>query len=284
MSVKISTKQQLDSNFYNSLTVREVDGNFFVKVSGNKSNGDYVITSLKLSDNFKGITDDKKIICIVDSFLENATIDSIEVDAFHVGYGGKFIKVSGTRTLYLQLDNKELLKVIISMIKNKYNRDRYKGIIGSDDSLYNISLSEKTSSYGKEFVSCEDCCEDCSNDYCPKPMTFKLMYVNGKIVGFDKKFIERFIYDRLWEFGCKAILVEETKPIKLVGGIVIGNSIKAYSVVCGNLEIRFECSVFTKDYVCSFCNGIVDKYNNELDKELLQINSYKKRQLKMEGF
>lgn len=284
MSVKISTKQRLDSNFYNSITIREVDGSFFVKISGVKSSGEYESTSLKLSDNFKGLTDDKKIICIVDSFLENATINGIEVDVFHGGYSGKFIKVDGTRTLYLQISNPELLRIIIKMIKNKYNRDRYKTTIDYDDALYSIILRENASSYGMEFVSCDDCSLECSGDRCPKLMTFKLMFANGKIVGFDKKFIERFIYDKLWEFGCEAILVEETKPIKLAGGIVIGNSIKAYSIVCGNLEIRFDCSTFTRDYVCSFCNDIVNKYNDELDKELLQINRYKKRQLKMEGF
>lgn len=284
MSVKISTKKKLDSNFYNSIMIREVDGNFFVKISGNKSSDEYESVSLKLSDNFKGLTDGKKIICIVDSFLENATIDGIEVDICHVGYGGKFIKVSGTRKLYLQLNNPELLRIIIKMIKNKYNRDRYKSIIESEDNLYSIALREKSSSYGMEFVSCSDCSLECSGDRCPKSMTFNLMYVNGKIVGFDKKFIERFIYDKLWEFGCEATVVEETNPIKLAGGTVIGNSIKAYSIVSGNLSIRFECSTFTKDYVCSFCNEIVDKYNSKLEKDILQIDSYKKRQLKMEGF
>ena len=50
--------------------------------------------------------------------------------------------------------------------------------------------------------------------------------------------------------------------------------------MCGNLEIRFKCSVFTKKYIEQFCNDIVNKYNGELE----QLKCCKKRQLKMEGF
>ena len=284
MSVKISTKEKLNSNLYNSMIIREVDGNFFVKVNGKKSNDEYQFVGERLTDSLKEMSDEQKIIYIVDSFLENATINEIELNALNLGYKGQFIKISGSRTLYLQISNIELFKSLVKMIKMKYDIDRYKYEADYNGNLYSINLREKIVSYDVKFISCDDCSLDCSGGYCPKHLEFNIMYINGKIAGFDKKFIERFIYDKLYESRCNATIVEETNDIKLIDGTKIDSYTKCYNIICGNLEIRFNCSAFTRDFVFEFCNEIVNEYNSELDKINKQRNECKKRQLKMEGF
>lgn len=281
MGIRISTKEKLDTNAYASMIIREVDGSFFVKINGGKSDTQSLMVSYRLSDMIKGLSDFHKIVEIVDSFLENASISSIETDEFHVGYGGNFIKVNGSRTLYLQIDNHELLRYLVRMIKSKYDRDRYKYVASVSCNEYDINLSDKKSTYGMEFISCENCELNCDLGYCPKSLTFNLMYLKGKILGFDRAFIERFINDKLWECGEVATICEKRKEVKLIDGrTVVGAYTDAYCIMCGNLEIRFKCSAFSRKYIEQFCNDIVNKYNGELEK----LNSCKKRQLKMEGF
>lgn len=281
MGVRICSKSKLDSNVYMGLTIREVDGLFTVKVNCSKDNGSYELLSYKLTDRLKGLSDYDKVINIVDSFLESTTIDSIEVEKFCKGSRGSFIVVGGTRCLCLQIENHDLLTQIVKMIKSKYDRDRYKYLDESVSDLYSVGLSDKKSSYGKEFIPCEDCDYVCDLDYCPKTVSFNVMYSKGKILGFDRMFLERFVYDKLWESGYRAIIYEKKKDIKLVDGItVVGSYVDAYYIICGDFKIKFKCSGFTKEYVESFCKGLVNRYNSEFEEK----QSFKKRQLKMEGF
>lgn len=280
MRVKISTKEKLDSYLYNTMIVRELADSFNVSLCGEKCCDEYQLSFIKLSDSLKKMSDYQKVILIVEDFLENSVINSIEVDVLHVGCGGRFIKINGSRTLYLQINNFELLKTIIKMIKSKYDNDRCKYVSNYNDNLYDIVLREKNSSYDIEFMSCDDCSIDCTNDFCPKQLHFNLMYINGEIAGFDRKFIEKFISDKLLQVGSEAMIFEETNDIKLAGDTKIGSYTKSCCIICGDLCIRFHCSAISKNYILDFCTNIVNKYNNEL----IEISRYKKRQLKMEGF
>lgn len=281
MSVKIVGVKKLDANVYDRMVIREIDGNYFVNVNGAKLSKDYVSGTYKLSDSLKGIKDTEKVILIVDSFLENMKIKSIDALVRCINYNGNFIEVDGTRKLHLQIENKELLKVIIKMIINKYNRDRYQYCINnSKDNEYNIFLNDKFTSYDKKFIDCKDCSYSTCDDKCPKNIEFRLMYINGKIAYFDKLFIERFIMDKLWEVGKDACIFVHEKDIKLLGGEKVGRYVDAYYILCGDLSIKFTCGVFNKDYIFSLCSEIVNKYNEELTIN----NSMMKRQLKMEEF
>ena len=285
MSVRIISMEQLDSNIYNRVVIRQVKDDFFVRVSGEKTTDEYKPISYKLSDNFRGIDSDIKILEIVESVLENMRVDTIKMSVSIPGYSNKFIKVGGTRELYLQIYNQELLKKLVKMIIDKYNRDRYKYCsLDNNHKSYNIFLDRNESFYGSKFISC-DRWGNCNQSdetvlNCPKNIEFKLMFVNGKIVAFDYKFITRFVYDKLWEIGKEAILVTETENINLADGTKVGESIQAYCIICDNLIIRFNCSVFTKNYVLNICNKLLDRYNSELN----EIEKVKKRQLKLEGF
>lgn len=284
MGVKINTKRKLDSNAYSKIIIKK-DDDYYVKVTSDKREEQYEFVSYKLSNMIKNSDDNSKIISIIDSFLENTLINFIDVNTSCVGCSGKFIRVSGTRDLYLQISDKELLKEILIMIKNKYDRDRYSYIISSDINSYNINLNKDVSYFNREFISCDNCEYniDCgkNNDCCPKHIRLRLMYENGKLVSFEEDFIKRFIYDKLWESGVEASITCETEDIKVGGTFKIGTYVKGYLIRCGDLEIMFNCSTFSREYVYNLCNNIVSKYNRELidnDKKI------KKRQLKMEGF
>lgn len=282
MSVKILTKERLNANNYNKMIIREVDCNYIVNVSGERLTDQYTSLSYKISDNFRKMEDEEKIICIVDTFLRDTIVSSIDTGVFYSGCREQFIMVFGTRKLYLYLENSKLLRTIVKMIKDKYNMDRYKYCNNnSSDNLYEISLNSKGASYGRKCISCENCAgcmED--DDTCPSYIQFKLMYVKGRIAVFDKNFIDRFIYEKLWEYGSVASITEETHDI-MVGGITkIGKCIDSYNIICGDLVIKFNCTTFSKKYVFELISGIVNRYNSELK----EVNKYKKRQLKMEGF
>lgn len=281
MSVKISTKERLNTNIYNKMIIREVDGNYLVNVSNENKDSELTSLSCKVSDGLKKMADINKIICIVESFLNSTLISYIEFGIGHTGYTEKFLKVGGTRTLYLYICNPELIRILVKMIKDKYNIDRYKFCdINTVDNSYSISLNRKESSYGKSVVPCEECCRCICDSVCSTYIEFKLMYIQGNIAGFDKKFIERFIYDKLWEYGDVASIVERTRDVIVGGDTKLGECIDSYDIVCGDLVIKFNCTDFSKSYVFNLCNNIVNRYNCEL----LEVTNYKKRQLKMEGF
>lgn len=285
MSVKIMTKLKLDTNAYNKLIIREEDGKYLVKISGNKVDDKYT-SVFRLTDSMKKMGDVEKIITIVESFLENTQINYIDASTCCVGCSGRFIKVSGSRELYIQhIENQELLKKLIKMITEKYTRDRYSYVMNSNiKNSYSIVLNKDISYYNREFISCGDCeyradCEK-SNGVCPKQIQFRLMFENGKLLPFDKEFIERFVYDKLWEVGLSASVVVNKSDIKLHDGTVISKVVDGYSIACGDVMIKFNCSTFSIEYVLNFCYEIINRYNGELRN----IEKIKKRQLKMEGF
>ena len=278
MSVRIYNKEVLDYNDYNKIVIMEVDGNYLVQVV--KNNDKESCLSYKSSDTFTEMNDDNKIICIVDSFLHNTTVNSIETGIFYPGCSGELIKVDGIRTLYLHINNSKILKDIIKMIKDKYNIDRYKFCNNNLDSVYEICLG-KMSSYERINIDTLDDFDFTDEDVeVIKYTEFMLMYNRGKIVDFDRKFIIRFIYDKLWEYREYAKIIEVTNDININGFIKKGEFIKSYNIICGDLVIKFNCNTFNKEYVFDLINIVVDKYNSEL----LEIDKIKKRQLKMEGF
>ena len=120
MGVKIMSKEKLDLNKYNKIIIREVDSDFFVRVSGNGLDDEYNSVLYKLSDGLKKLDDYEKIILIVDSFLEKSMINCIELDVCALGYHGKFMKISGSRELYIQIFNNDLMKRLVHLIRCKY--------------------------------------------------------------------------------------------------------------------------------------------------------------------
>ena len=247
MSVKILTKERLNSNFYNKMIIKELNGNYFVNVSSEKSNDEYVSLSYKLSDSFRKMNDEDKIISIVDSFLKDTEIDLIKTEVFYPGHKEQFILLDGSRKLYLHINNSKLLNIIIKMVKEKYSNDRFKYCFNNTfTNSYQINLSNRDSSYSTKYISCDDCLGCMEDSICPKYIEFKLMYSGGNIVYFDKKFIERFIYDKLWEYRKVADIIEETRDIKVANGDKVGECINSYNIICGDLIIKFNCTEFSR--------------------------------------
>jgi len=287
VSVKIVGIKKLNANVYDKMVIREIDNNYIVNVTGNKLSDKFIVSSYKLSDSLKNISDNEKIISIVDSFLENTKINNIDMLVLCIGYRGEFILVEGTRKLYLQINNDDLLKRIMKMIGDKYNRDRFEYCMDSDSSninSFNINFCDKVSSYNRYFISCDDCTGCKNNDnYCDKYIEFKLIYKDGMIANFDKIFIERFIYDKLCEVAREACVYVIEKDVKS-SGVIVGRYISGYCIICGELGIRFNCTPFNKDDVINFCNNIVNRYNSEFNCYNDNNENIKKRQLIIEGF
>lgn len=282
MEIKIKGLNKLNANMYNRIIIREVDDNFFISVVGDKITDEYQSVSYKLSDNFKNMNAEDRVVLIVDSFLENSFINNIDLFSVCIGCSGPFIKIDGNRELYLQINNSDLKNKLLKMIIDKYNRDRYKYYINSDiNNTYNIYFDRKETSYGKEFISCDKCI-GCENEeyICPKMIKFKLLYMSGELVSFEKKFIEKFIYDKLNESSKEAYIYEETEDILVGGTAKVGISSKAICICSENMIIRFLCTAFTRKYIQELCNEIVNNYN----KEIVMNDKLKKKQLKMEGF
>lgn len=281
MSVKINTKEKLDMNAYERIVIIEKNTGFWVKVSSSKPSEDYSFPSYKISDDLKDNTDYEKIVLIVESFLNDTLVDTIEFGATYYGYAGNFIKISGDRALYLQIKDNNLLRKLIKMVKMKYQQDRYNYFAdSSDNNLYSIRFCNEVSSYTVKPILCEACdgCDKLDN-VCPNYVEFKLMY-NGDILHFDKMFISRFIYDKLWEQRVPAKVIANVREDKTYNGMSTMNILEGYGIVCGDLRINFNCSRACDEYVITICNNIVNRYNSELEK----INKVKKRQLVMEGF
>lgn len=281
MSVKILTKKRLDSNSYNKMVINEINGNYFINVSSEEADYECESLSYKLSDGFRKMQDEDKIISIVDSFLKDTEISSIKTGVFYLGHKEQFILLDGSRKLYLHINNSKLLKIIIKMVREKYSNDRYKYFVNNSfANSYQINLSNRESSYSTKRISCDDCSECMEDLVCSTNVEFKLMYLGENIASFDRKFIERFIYEKLWEYGKVAYIIEDIRDIRIANGDKVGKCINSYNIICGDLIIKFNCTEFSRKCVFDLCNNIVNRYNSEL----LEVNSYNKKQLKMEGF
>lgn len=242
-----------------TLIIKEKDNHYKIDIVNNSKPNKLIY---KLNNN-----SNDKIIELVTSFLETTTIDTIDISTLYSS--SIFIEIRGYRSMYIHLKNKQLLKRLILRIENKYNRDRYKYLLNNSiQNNYCISLNENETSYHKDFI------DHSNNQESPKYIQLNLMYNDKKISVFDEKFIEKFIYDKLWDIGLPANLEEKTHSIN--------NSLitDGYYIRCKDLTIIFNCNYQNQEYVYKLCNEIINKYNNEL----MENEKIMKKQLKMEGF
>jgi len=264
MSVKITGLNLLDSNFYDRVLVTEKNNDYRVYIQKDKKiksedifRGKGILIGDKFSDELKEKTDEEKIISILNKFLEYANINMISKD--YLAYNKIYDVASGTREFRMQIFSPKL-KIISQMIINKYQNDRLKCIYENRNiNAYTIHLSGITS-YTKDLTG--------------KHIALDLLSQNGKMMEFEKQFLEEFIYTKLNEIG----QYTDFGPRKIFTSIFLNSEeIMQYRLVCGDLRIVFD----NDRYLIKEVEKIVNNYNTNLHKQkTMQMNM----QLKMEGF
>lgn len=254
MSVIFSGVRKLDLNNYKELTIIENIDNFALGFLKEKIDLDMVSLDIHSTEN---IDSWHKALEIVQSYL-----NSFKINQITSLLDGKTLLVYGNnkeKVLKLQLSNDKIM-VIYKMILNKYLQDRYNYCWEEDIERIKFNFDSNTSGY--EYI-------DEIFDIHDK-ISLKIDS-SGHLLDYEKKFVEDFLYNKLWKIGMKAtykdVFDEDTG--KFMG----------YDVSCGNLKIFIP---FDGDKLeCLFILNVINNYNNQLD----EINSdVKKRQLKMEGF
>ena len=187
--MKINGLKYLNSNFYDSIMMRDRGLELKVDV---KSNED--ITTVKKSpsfyDSIKDLDDKKKVTEIVRYFLRNNSVNSLSDKFYLERYKGHFLRVGGTRDLFLQLSSDNVEKGLINEIINKYVVDRYKFLIDNQD-VKNIEIyyGENSPSY-KRYV-------DDFNYNSENIISIRLMSREHILSSFEEEFIDRFIKEKI---------------------------------------------------------------------------------------
>ena len=276
MSVGIDGISRLNANDFREITIKQVDiDDYLIDVIGDKVGkvgGDF-------SKNLKGMSNEDKIVAIIERYLDNFKIYGI-TKAIELSFrDGEWVVIYGNNSnsvLRLQLFNKYFSN-IFDKIKNKYLNDRYNFFWNGEINFVRLGIDNDRSRYGIHSIDCDECDREIECDYesydCAEYVYMDLKLGNdGDVVNFDKEFIKEFLYYKfnLYKEDVKVIY------IKYEWDNSFNPRIYKHIIRCGDFEIE----VPHKDSLM-FILEIVNEYN----RELFEINNnIKKRQLKMEGF
>ena len=280
MSVGINGVSRLNANDYREINIKQMNtDDYRVDVIGDrigKVNSDFY-------KNLKGMSNEDKIVTIIERYLDNFKIYGITTELIELSYkDGKWLVVYGNnsnRILRLQLFNSKF-EEIFKIINDKYLNDRYDFFWNNDIKKMRLVLDTKKSSYNVYPIECDDCNDrvECldnrdSNFICDT-------YVNCSVntdkengaSNFEKVFLTEYLNYRFWQIGEEV----KVKTNSIGNDNSLNKYISSHIIKCGDFELSFP----HKEEIM-FIFSIVNNYNNEL----FEIkNSEKKRQLKMEGF
>ena len=273
MSVNIKGLRKLDSNYFDEIVISQngVD-DYNVFVSGKNIS----VSNSNFSDMLKKLSSYEIICMIIRKFIEDITINEITdlVDLPH--RDGKWLLIYGDechKALKLQLFGSKF-KPLFDEIKMKYFNDRYNYFWNSEIKTLKLSSNSFYSSYYGETVDCEKSLHSCVDEFnCDNYVKYVVkLDKNGKVMEFERKFIEEFLYHKFWSVGeevkIKGIFEEYSYSLNRI--------LKGHIIKSGDLEVIFP---HNEDFMFMF--SIVNNYNNELFKIKEDV---KKKQLKMEGF
>jgi len=277
MSVRIEGVKNLNANNFNEIVVLQNDENdYIVKVLGNKIN----TVNNKFSMEIKDMSDEDKIVAIIQRYLDNFKINSVNAPIFLSDRDGKWIVIGGfgNNVLKLRLFGSKFNN-IFNIIRDKYLNDRYDYFWNEDINSVKLRLDSDCSSYNVGFVDCDDCkneepCYISEDNLCESyvELAMKTDRNGNGVVDFEKDFIKEFLYHKFSQIG------EEVKVMGVFLEFTDSHNriLKSHIVQCGDFKLYFP----HKDEFM-FILGIVNDYNNELFKV---NNDIKKRQLIMEEF
>ena len=235
--MKIEGKKYLDKNNYNRIIMDLLNTEYNVKIKCSK---DYntIKSDTPFSDELKKLTDDEKIVEIVEYFLRNNKIVGLaEVGLPH--YKGMYsISYASTdKFLAVKLPDNELGKTIGTKIVKKYFNDRKEYCLNND--ITNISSSSsiiRGLSYGDNSVNLLS--------------RFKELDKN------EEQFLKWLILEKLdYEHEACIDYLEVKSDIRNV-------SYQEPYLICGDVKIRV-----CYEYILRSIAKIIDGYNYELRKE-----------------
>lgn len=280
MSVGINGVSRLNANDYREINIKQMNtDDYRVDVIGDrigKVNSDFY-------KNLKGMSNEDKIVTIIERYLDNFKINGITTELIELSYkDGKWLVVYGNnsnRKLRLQLFDSKF-EEIFKIINDKYLNDRYDFFWNNDIKKMRLVLDTKKSSYNVYPIECDDCNDrvECldnrdSNFTCDTYVNFSVNTdkENG-VSNFEKVFLIEYLNYRFWQIGEEV----KVKTNSIGNDNSLNRYISSHIIRCGDFELFFP---HKEEFMFIF--SIVNNYNNEL----FEIkNNEKKRQLKMEGF
>lgn len=253
MGIVLNGKKKLDSNDYQAIIIRKLEKGYIVNVQKKRNPSNTEQQTIKFSSSLKGLTDDKQIVEIIEYFLRNNKINRLEDYGLMHCYEGSFSLVKSNKsTLALQIPKNINNCDIAKKILDKYRSDRWEYLYqNSDVSKYEIYTSSYSSYSSYELT---------------KKETEKEKHIKLNVNSLDTKFLEEFFKEKLNEIGEYASVDQDYVFSKDTGYVILGTYLS-----CGNLRIKLD-----KKNI-PMTEKIVNEYNKELE-------SYKEKQLKLEGF
>lgn len=248
--MKINGLKHLNSNFYDSIMIR--DRGLELKVDVKNDNGvDTIKISPSFYDGLRDLSDKEKVSEIVRYFLRNNKIKYLDDRCYVLRYKGHFLKVGGSRDLFLQLSSDNVEKGLVKEIINKYVVDRNEFLFKNQD-IRNIEIF-----YGGNCPSYK-----VKEDI----LTIRLMSEGRKLCAFERNFLDWFIKqkidnttERIDACAQNYIYVATTR---------FGNN-SGYYFKCDDFIISVDKDFYDRFYEC------IEKHNKTIiDSKKLQLTFY----------
>lgn len=276
MSVAIDGISRLNANDFREITIKQIDNDDYkVDVIGDNVGK----VSSNFSKNLREMSNDEKIIAIIERYLDIFKINGITKPIELSHRDGLWVVIYGNdcdSVLRLQLYDK-YFNDIFNKIKNRYLNDRYNFFWHTDNNSFRLSTSMDWSRYGIHSIECDECDReiecDYVNYYCSEYNYIDLkLGEDGNVVSFDKEFIKEFLYYKFDLYNEEIKVID----IKYEWDNSFNPRIREHLIKCGDFEL-----ICPHNEQLMFIFGIVNDYNNDLFKI---NNNIMKKQLKMEGF
>lgn len=258
--LKIDGTADLNRNIYNKIIIRENPEEETISVIvGNCQRmigGIYPTIPKKFSDRIRGKSDYQKTKEIVNYFLENHQITSLQDSKIFPFYSDKFSCIS-SKDCFLALKLFHYRDILNNCIK-KYQRDRSKFVLENEDVCnYCFHLNYKESKYEKNRPDRDEWID------------FDLFTKDDSICKIDKIFLEEFIKSKLYERQEIAYIIDSDA---LYG--FHNSGAKRIYLISGDLKIDIT---YLYRQISIMLEEIVNEHNCSLEKNKI-------KQIKMEGF
>lgn len=266
MDLQIKGQKYLNSNWYQSIKIKNIQRNLDKGLIEVKRK-DGVVNTMPLSmpkfmDTIKNLSEIEKIKEVIEYFARNNTIFSLTE-----GNGVHFLSTSD-RTLDIEMgfssENQDYIKKSISKLIYNYLDTRLKLIEGCQPCSFEI-IGDERQSYYQVFEDLDSSNRTAWLYLLWKPDTENL-YDFGKLQDFEKKFIENFVLEKIYEQGKKAIIQDNWELGKEDYWRMKKNSLNVhnYLISCGEITFHFH-KISVKDL--SDLTRKINAYNENLEKE-----------------
>lgn len=268
MDLQIKGQKYLNSNWYQSIKIKSIRRNLDKGLIEVKRKDGVIINTMPLSmpkfmETIKNLSEIEKIKEVIEYFARNNTIcELVEENGIH------FLSTSG-RTLDVEMgfnrENQNYIGKSISKLIYNYLDSRLEFLEGCQPCSFEI--------IGDEHQSFYEMYEDL--DGSNKTIWLHLLWEHdtenlydfGKLRDFEKKFIENFVLEKIFEQGKQAVIQDNWgKGDNVDFWRMAKNSLNVhhYLISCGDITFHFH-KISVKD-LCDLTQ-IINAYNENLEKQ-----------------